>query len=817
MTTENKQWYNINSGISGSVNSICAFNDELYAAGNFIKAGSVSVSGLAKWNGNSWLKVADITGTVNSCIVFGNNLYVAGNFTSIDSVSCTNIAKWNGNSWSSVGEVTREIYKLKIIDSLLFALSYYTPNENPSSGIFVLNNNAWNTFDYSLTIGKNSPYLPTDTNIIINDIEKYYNNYFSARSDVFALATYSNKLIAGGRFDIQGITVLKEYDGDSWATFAGGIPLELNGSSIPSVVYSLNVYNNELYVGGLFNRVGSLNKNLGTFANGIAKWNGQEWSDLIYSNSVPVIKTIFNYESESIIKSGTYVGGMFSYISNISAKNIAVFSDIIEEPKTVYDLVNNNSEQCANILPCGFKISQPEKSSECGPRDGIDGQQGPPGLPGQDGRDGVSGCKIFFSITSKNQRSSRIWNNPIDPAQFGSTDSESISAYWPNADGPPSYDDECDGVNTGCVDIPFPGGSAENASDFINNFPKTGETDSRGQPIIDLSQLNTGGCSIAVDIGHRSDGVLMVYFPNPNWDGVSTGPQLGPDNTYFKEIDGSPFQYNPSTGQYDIPVNGGQLSSGLNNGPFLLPAFEIPFGGLGQFDCDDVLSCLSCILGPVEFTTILPYYQNSNNSYLLPLENNCQITSAQSSSSFISNVEFEFNSSNITFEIAYNPEFVERTGEITYAVTDFSNPTRAKNGRITVIQRPKEILTNTIFAKITGSSFSGGSIPRWTYTLREVYYDQNSWQESSNPTFNAKNFFEQQGVVSSGSGYGEVELSSGTGTGLPLVGFNEFKYKPVPNNLIVLVYQIIDGEGNILDRWFHAPNPIVGQCETQIV
>jgi len=811
MSTENKQWYNLNSGVNGSVNSICAFNDELYVAGNFTKAGSVDVaSGFAKWNGNTWLSVANIVGTINSCVVYNDELYVAGNFTSIDFVPCTNVAKFNGTSWSAIGSTPKEIYKLKVIGSDLFALSYYNTNETVNSGIFILNSETWNTFDLSIPLGKNEPYNSTENFIRINDIEKYGVNYFSAISNIFALAVYSNKLIAGGRFDIQGISVLKQYDNNSWTTFGGGIPLELNGSSNASIVYSLNVYNNELYVAGLFNRIGSLDKNLGLSVNSIAKWNGQIWSNFNYNESVSNIKTIFNYESELNIKSGTYIGGSFSYISDAIAKNIAVFSDIVGIPKTIYDLVGNLDQQCANIIPCGFRISQPDRPSDaCGPRDGIDGAQGPPGLPGVDGKDGINGCKIFFVATNKQSRSSWLWNNPVDPAQHMSLDGSNIESIWPNANGPASYDDEC---KNNCVDIPSPGGSGATQT-FINNFPTTGEVDSRGEPILDLSEL-TSGCSIAIDLG---EGIYKptIFFPNPDWDGISTGPQIGPEG-YYNLIDDVPFQYNPNTGEYDIPVNGGSLlNSPINNGPFLLPGYALYLGGGDGVDCDAVLDCQPCIIGPVEFTQVYNYQSTQNASYIFPLQTGCDITAANSNANWITNVQTNGNA--ITFQLTQNSNSLERQATITYTSSDTSNPTRTKTGVLTIIQRAKLNINNLIHAKILSRSFSGGTIPRWNYTLIEVQFDGDSWEEVGS-SFEANNFFEREGVVFSGSGYGGVELQ-GTGNvdGFPLVGFDNFKYKPVPVNLIVLVTVIYDEEGNPISRWFSAPNPIVGSCEVTIV
>jgi hypothetical protein len=85
---------------------------------------------------------------------------------------------------------------------------------------------------------------------------------------------------------------LCKWNGNNWDT---------NGISANGMVWSLHVYNDELYAGGIFTSIGGIN------ANGIAKYNGYVWSD------VGNISFGYNYGVFAIADySGeVYIGGSF--------------------------------------------------------------------------------------------------------------------------------------------------------------------------------------------------------------------------------------------------------------------------------------------------------------------------------------------------------------------------------------------------------------------------------------------------------------------------------------------------------------------------
>lgn len=401
METIIKKWFKVGNGIQNPVNCIFVYNNELYVIGEFTNIGNVQVSNIAKWNGESWLPVIEqITGTINYGCVFENELYLAGNFTSINSTTYTNIIKYNGSDWVSIGSISKEIFKLKIENNKLFALCQF--NDTEKDGVFELTGNTWNniTFDPNI-LGESS-----NTNKKINDIVYYKQQYYLAKGTCTSLCEFENNLVTGGLFytlngnniimnDVSN-TVLKQFNGSTWSLLGGGIPTKLNNINLDSQITSLIVYedefNNSLYVAGNFNRINSTNRNLGDPTISINRWNGEVWQNLGYTNSTIKIRNIFGYtnnDTDSQIRNGIYIGGLFASLPDIYSNNIAVYSTQTDEDLDVF-LNPTSDTKCEPIVPCGFAIERPP-STICqtgtlipGPP-GPQGQPGPPGPPGNDG------------------------------------------------------------------------------------------------------------------------------------------------------------------------------------------------------------------------------------------------------------------------------------------------------------------------------------------------------------------------------------------------------------------------------------------------
>jgi hypothetical protein len=95
------------SGLNTNATAIAILGTNVYFSGPYVtNAGGVTVSQIARWNGNNWTDVGGGvvgTGSINALAVVGTNLYAGGGFTNIGGVAATRIAMWNGQAWSPLG------------------------------------------------------------------------------------------------------------------------------------------------------------------------------------------------------------------------------------------------------------------------------------------------------------------------------------------------------------------------------------------------------------------------------------------------------------------------------------------------------------------------------------------------------------------------------------------------------------------------------------------------------------------------------------------------------------------------------------------
>ncbi len=113
-------WSPLGSGMDDTVAALASFDDDgpgprpraLYAAGAFTTAGGVLVNGIARWNGASWETLAGgLDGPAAALAAFDpdgagpapEELYVGGFFERASGVLVHGIARWNGTTWSPLG------------------------------------------------------------------------------------------------------------------------------------------------------------------------------------------------------------------------------------------------------------------------------------------------------------------------------------------------------------------------------------------------------------------------------------------------------------------------------------------------------------------------------------------------------------------------------------------------------------------------------------------------------------------------------------------------------------------------------------------
>lgn len=138
MQWDGSAWDSLGSGLSGNIagtapvmypHDMCHFGPDLVVAGNFQKAGGITVNGIARWDGTQWHNLgAGFNGTVYGTCVFNGELYAGGDFTMSGSTTLKCIAKWNGTSWVDPGfrvyynntNFYSFIHTLKVFNSKLY-------------------------------------------------------------------------------------------------------------------------------------------------------------------------------------------------------------------------------------------------------------------------------------------------------------------------------------------------------------------------------------------------------------------------------------------------------------------------------------------------------------------------------------------------------------------------------------------------------------------------------------------------------------------------------------------------------------------------
>ena len=312
-------WLRLGTGIDGSVVSLTVFDDgsgggsALYAGGEFVTAGGVVVSRIAKWNGSTWSSLGTgLNNVVSALAVFddgsggGPALYAGGYFTSAGGLAVNNIAKWDGSEWTALGTGINDfVAALAIFDDgsgggpALYAVGDFTTAGGVTAkGIAKWNGSTWS----SLGTGLNGDF------VFVN-----------------ALAVFDDgsgggpALYAGGYFTSAGglaVNNIAKWDGSTWSPVGEGL------SGFYGIAYDLTVFDDgsgagpALYAAGHFTIAG------GVTANNIAKWDGSEWTALGTGiDGIVISLTVFDDGSGG--GPALYAGGEFASAGGLAVNNIA--------------------------------------------------------------------------------------------------------------------------------------------------------------------------------------------------------------------------------------------------------------------------------------------------------------------------------------------------------------------------------------------------------------------------------------------------------------------------------------------------------------
>jgi hypothetical protein len=309
-------WLPLSTGVSHnnlwlpSVNAMTVWNNKLVVGGAFTSAGGNNTDNIATWDGSNWSTLSvglnrlsnqdvgscfSLAGGITALSVYQGNLIAAGEIYSSGLNTFVCVAKWNGNNWGGI------VNKLTLSEQgtsaapCIRTMTIYN-NKLIVAGLFDSINNikAKNIAQWN---GVN--WSPVGNNVIDQGVNISYKG-------VFALEVYNNELYVGGNFtstlSSQTTNNIVKWNGTNWSSLANGISNCFPSSGNPCKYGSVNclkVYNSELYVGNC--------------NSGISKWNGNAWS-AVGGGMNPVANNIYAmhvFNNKLIIAGQFFLVGSF--------------------------------------------------------------------------------------------------------------------------------------------------------------------------------------------------------------------------------------------------------------------------------------------------------------------------------------------------------------------------------------------------------------------------------------------------------------------------------------------------------------------------
>lgn len=390
------QAYGANQTVDRRVHALAKFDDgsgeQLYVAGEFVAAGPISASRIAKFDGANWSTVGSGVGankTVDALAVFddgnGAALYAAGAFTSIDGVAAKRVAKWDGSGWSALGTGIgiggNEVHALAVFDDGAGDALYAAGAFQVAGGITVNRVAKWDGAAWSaLGSGLSTTAYALAVHDDGNGDKLYVAGLFAYAGGMSALrvASWDGSQWAalGSGLNVVSHALAVFDDGSGPALFAGAN--KWDGStwqsigSVPSydTIYALRVHDGgtgpALYAGGDFTQIG------GVAAAGVARFDGANWTAL-GSGVVGEVRALEAFDHGA--GPALFAGGQFITAGGHPSVDIAEWSRSCACSPIAYCTAGTTSNGCAAHIGASGTASASSASGFDVLVTGIDGQR----------------------------------------------------------------------------------------------------------------------------------------------------------------------------------------------------------------------------------------------------------------------------------------------------------------------------------------------------------------------------------------------------------------------------------------------------------
>ncbi len=221
-------WYPLSGTVlNNTVRAIAISGSDVYVGGEFTDVGgNVNADRIAKWNGSTWSALGTgLNGYVNAIAVSGvSDVFVGGTFTDAGgNVNADRIAYWNGSSWAALGTaLNNEVKAIAVSGINVYVGGYFTDAGGNANADYLTkwNGSSWsalgsglNNVVHSIALSGIDVYVggyfsDAGGNINADGIAKWngstWSNLGSGTNNVFALATTSTHIYAGGGFTTAG-------------------------------------------------------------------------------------------------------------------------------------------------------------------------------------------------------------------------------------------------------------------------------------------------------------------------------------------------------------------------------------------------------------------------------------------------------------------------------------------------------------------------------------------------------------------------------------------------------------------------------------
>lgn len=357
----------------------------VYVGGSTSLSGNTFIRGLMKWDGGEWYDVspnpssldvlsvivADFDGIEgpNSPCIFAGGARRSASSDGRSSINC--IARFDGNAWYKVGGAGRgfganeigSLRELQVVESgvltkSLFAVGFFSnAGNNASLGIARWDGRSWRGIGGGLNSGARVVEAFDEDGDGPGQPELFVGGYFTQAGEVntdylakwdgtnwhafveqpnsyvFSLQRFDpdgpgparESLFVGGYFTSVGAmpaSYVAQWDGTAWSSMGSGL------NNWPS---SMCVYDEDddgpalprLFVGGYFTTAGGIQ------VNGIARWDGSNWSEVgggISSGGLVSWMTVFDEDDDGPIKPVLVVVGQFISAGGQNAAGIAAWN-----------------------------------------------------------------------------------------------------------------------------------------------------------------------------------------------------------------------------------------------------------------------------------------------------------------------------------------------------------------------------------------------------------------------------------------------------------------------------------------------------------